>query len=128
MSFPEQPANPPPQQFNQGKWHGGPGMPAAIRANVGPWMVTFGLEDGSGVTYRKLGRDRSEFGLTHFADGSPAGKLAVSFPDSDVMVLDGPLDGQDVRMTLRRIPPPPKKEYLLRNRGFRWMQEHPFNR
>jgi hypothetical protein len=128
VPFPEQPENPPPQQFNQGKWRSGPGMPAVIRANVGPWMVTFGLEDGSGVTYRRTGRDRAELVLLQFADESPAGKLAASFPEPDVMVLEGPLDGQDVRMTLWRIPPPPKKEYLLRSRGFQWVQEHPFNR
>jgi uncharacterized membrane protein YhaH (DUF805 family) len=128
VPFPEQPENPPPQQFNQGKWRGGPGMPAVIRANVGPWTVTFGLEDGSGVTYRKMGKDRSEFVLTHLADGRPMGRLAVSFPEPDVMVLEGRVDGQGVRMTLRRIPPPAKKEYPLRSREFRWVQEHPFNR
>lgn len=36
VSFPEQPENSPPQQFNQGKWRDGPGMPPVIRAIVGP--------------------------------------------------------------------------------------------
>ena len=103
-------------------------MPPAIRANVFPWMVTFGLEDGSGVSYRKNGRDRTEFVLTKVADGSPAGRLAPTFPEPDIMVLEGSLDGQNVRMTFRRIPQPPKKEYQLRSRGFRWVQEHPYNR
>jgi hypothetical protein len=128
VPFPEQPENPPPQQFTQGKWRGGPGMPPAIRANVSPWMVTFGLEDGSGVTYRKNGRDRTELVLSKMADGSPAGRLAPAFPEPDIMTLEGSLDGQDVRMTFRRIPPPPKKEYQLRSRGFNWVQEHPYNR
>jgi hypothetical protein len=128
VSFPEQPYNPPPQAFHGGNWRGGPGMPAVIRANVGPWMVTFGMEDGSGVSYRKAGRDRAELVLVQLADGKPAARLAVSIPEPDVMVLEGPLDGQDVRMRLTRIPPPPKKEYLLKSRGFRWVQEHPFNR
>jgi hypothetical protein len=44
------------------------------------------------------------------------------------MVQEGSIGGQDVRMTLRRIPPPPKKDYLLRSRGFQWVQEHSFNR
>ena len=44
------------------------------------------------------------------------------------MVLEGPFEGQDVKMTLRRIPAPPKKEFPLRSRGFNWVQEHPFNR
>lgn len=128
VPFPEQPDNPPPQQFNTGKWRGGPGMPPAIRANVSPWVVVFGLEDGSGVSYRNTSKDRSVFALSQFADGQPAGRLTASFPEPDVMVLDGSVEGQDVRMTFKRIPPPPKKEYLLRTRGFRWVQEHPFNR
>jgi hypothetical protein len=37
------------------------------------------------------------------------------------MVQAGPLDGQDVRMTLRRIPLPSKKDYLLRSRKFEWV-------
>ena len=46
------------------------------------------------------------------------------------MVLEGPLDGQEVRMNLRRIamPKPEKKEYFLRSRGFQWVQESPLNR
>jgi hypothetical protein len=128
VPFPEQPENPPQQQFNQGKWRGGPDMPPAIRANVFPWMVTLGLEDGSGISYRKNGRNRTEFVLTKMTDGSAAGRLAPTFPEPDIMVLEGPLDGQNVRMTFRRIPPPPRKDYQLRSRGFRWVQEHPYNR
>lgn len=128
VPFPEQPENPPPTQFSQGKWRGGPGMPPVIRANVGPYMVTFGLEDGSGVSYRKVGRERNELALVKMTGGQSAGKLSATLPEPDVLVLEGPLDGQDVKMTLRRIPPPPKKDYLLRNRPFKWVQEHPFNR
>jgi hypothetical protein len=103
-------------------------MPAVIRANVSRWLVTFAFDDGSGLSYRNTSRDRLELVLAQLADGRPAGRLAVSFPGPDAMVLDGPFDGQGVRMALRRIPPPPKKEYPLRGRGFRWVQEHPFNR
>jgi hypothetical protein len=128
ISFPEQPDNPPQQQFPPGKWQGGPGMPAVIRANVGRSMVTLAFADGSGLSFRNFSRDRSELVLSTFADGTPVGKLAVTIPEPDVMVLEGPVSGQDVRITLRRIPPPPKREYLLRGRGFNWVQEHPFNR
>jgi hypothetical protein len=128
VPFPEQPDNPPPQAFSPGQWRGGPGMPAVIRANVGRWLVTFAFADGSGLSFRNTSKDRSELVLVQIADGRPVGRLAVSFPEPDVMVLEGPVGGQDVRMTLRRIPPPPKREYLLRSRGFQWVQEHPFNR
>jgi hypothetical protein len=42
------------------------------------------------------------------------------------MVLEGPVGGEEVTMTFRR--PRVKKDYLLKQRGFRWVQEVPFNR
>jgi hypothetical protein len=128
IAFPEQPDNPPQQQFPPGKWQGGPGVPAVIRANVGRYMVTFAFADQSGLSYRNFSRDRSVMVLSKLSDGGPAGRLTVTMSEPDVMVLEGPMDGQDVRMTLKRIPPPPKKEYQLRIRGFNWVQEHPYNR
>jgi hypothetical protein len=128
VPFPEQPENPPIQQFTLGKYRGGPGMPAVVRASINFWFVGFMFEDGSGISYRNMYKDRSELVLVQVKDGQPAGRLAVSFSEPDVLVLAGLLDGQEVRMTLRRIPPPPKKDYLLRSRGFHWVQEHPFNR
>jgi hypothetical protein len=128
ISFPEQPENPPQQQLRPGKWQGGPGMPAVIRANVGRFMVTFAFADESGLSFRNLSRERSELVLSQLSDGRPVGRLTVLLPQTDEMVLAGSMDGQDVRITLRRIPPPPKKEYQLRSRGFNWVQEHPYNR
>jgi hypothetical protein len=129
VSFPEQPDNPPPQQFKPGEWKGGPGMPAVTRANVGPYMVTFAFADGSGLSFLNTSKDQSKMVLAYYLERRPAGTLAVSLPEPDVMVLEGSeFDGQKVRMTLKRIPPPPKKEYLLKSRPFQWVQEHPFNR
>ena len=77
------------------------------RASLGSrWLVTFAFDDGSGLSYRNTSQDRSEIVLAQIGAGRPVGRLAVSFPEPDVMVLAGPVDGQDVRMTLRRIAPP----------------------
>ncbi len=127
VPFPPQPDNPPPKQVTPPKWQGGPGMPAVIRAFVGPYFMTLMFEDGSGASFRNTSDDRSEMVLSWMQGGRPAGRLQVSFPEPEVMVLEGPFGGQDVRMTLRKIPAP-QKEHLLKARGFRWVQEHPFNR
>jgi hypothetical protein len=65
--------------------------------------------------------------LTSLEDKRKVGELAVTFPEEEGLVLEGPIDGQQVRMSFRR-PRPVKKDYLLRSRGFRWVQEVPFNR
>jgi hypothetical protein len=127
VPFPEQPDNPPPRQVTQPKWKGGPGMPAVIRLAVTPRNVVVMFEDGTGTNYRNMNQGEEELVLASFQDGRRVAELQASFPDPDVMVLEGRFDGQEVKMTLRR-PLIPKKEYLLRNRGFRWVQEDPFNR
>jgi hypothetical protein len=127
VPFPKQPDNPPPQQIKPGKWQGGPGMPAVVRCGVAPGFVTLMFEDGTGVAYRNTSKDSSELLLVARQDGHAVGRLEASFPGPDALVLEGPLEGQTVRMTLRRIVLP-KKEYPLRSRGFRWVQERPFNR
>ncbi len=126
VPFPEQPEGPPPQPLKPPTWKGGPGMPAVVRLAAGPRYATFLFEDGSGVGYRNASNSPSEVVLLT-QDGRSVGRLAASFPGPDTLVLEGPLDGQTVRMTLRRIVVP-KKEYPLRARGFRWVQERPFNR
>jgi hypothetical protein len=127
VPFPDQPENPPPQQVTPSKWQGGPGLPPVIRAFVGPFYVTLMFEGGSGLGLRNTSADPSELVLAGAGDGRPMARLKVSFPGPDRMVLEGPFDGQEVRMTLRRVAMP-KREYLLRTRGFHWVQEHPFNR
>jgi hypothetical protein len=126
VPFPKQPENPPPQQVKPAKWRGGPGMPAVVRLSAAPMFVVFMFEDGSGVSYRNISDSASEVVLVGQA-GHAVGRLAVSFPQPDTVVLEGPLDGQTVRMTLRRIIVS-KKGYPLRTRGFRWVQDKPFNR
>jgi uncharacterized membrane protein YphA (DoxX/SURF4 family) len=44
---------------------------------------------------------------------------------ADLLLLEGPWDGENVSVQLRRLP---SDHYLLMNRGFRWINEAPFNR
>lgn len=43
----------------------------------------------------------------------------------DVLLVEGPFDGHEVRARLRRAEPP---EFLLVTRGFHWINERPLNR
>jgi hypothetical protein len=126
VSFPAQPENPPPQALPPATWQGGPGMPAVIRANIGPTWMAVKFEDGSGSSYLNVSEDPTELVLLNFKDRRPVAQLSVRFADDDRVTLEGPFDGQDVRVSLRRIPKP-KKEYVFRSRKFQWVQEKPFN-
>jgi len=51
--------------------------------------------------------------------------LSYTQPDPGHLVLEGTFDGHQVRATLHRID---RSRFLLVNRGFHWINEHPFNR
>lgn len=127
VAIPEQPANPPPQPITPSKWQGGPGMPPVIRVAIAPTNVIFMFEGGSGVNYRNADPNGSGLALANMKDGHTVGELQVSLPEPDSMVLEGALDGQQVRLKLTKVVVV-KKDYLLRSRGFQWIQDRPFNR
>ena len=58
---------------------------------------------------------------------SPPKVTTLSFKriGADLLLLEGPWDGETVSVQLRRLP---SDHYLLMNRGFRWINEAPFNR
>jgi hypothetical protein len=56
------------------------------------------------------------------ADGEHRWSVART---GDGLVVEGPLRGRTVRATLRRLD---DAAFVLPNRGFRWVQEYPFNR
>jgi hypothetical protein len=126
VPFPPQPVNPPPQAVPPAKWQGGPGMPAVIRANVWPMGLTLMFVDGTGTSYLNVSETASEFVLARMKDRQAVGRLKVSFPEPGIMTWEGVFDGQEIRVTLRRIPTP-KKPYVFRSRKFQWIQEKPFN-
>jgi hypothetical protein len=57
----------------------------------------------------------------------PAVKSSLTFtrPDSTHLVFDGTLDNHAVRIEMKWRDP---NSYLLRSRGFNWIQEDPFNK
>jgi uncharacterized membrane protein YphA (DoxX/SURF4 family) len=51
--------------------------------------------------------------------------LVYRQPQPDVLFVEGPFDGHQVQVRLRRTQPP---EFLLVTRGFHWINERAFNR
>jgi hypothetical protein len=127
VAFPEQPTNPAPQQVTPSKWKGGPDIPAVVRVSVAAQGATFMFADGSGISFRNSVPLGPDLVLADVQTGRSAGKFQITFPEEDRMVLDGTLEDQKLRLTLRKITTQ-KKEYLLRTRGFHWIQDRPFNR
>ena len=54
----------------------------------------------------------------------PGDPLTFELQDADTLVLTGPYAGRNVRIQLRRA----EAEGLLTTRGFRWVNDYPFNR
>ena len=54
-------------------------------------------------------------------------KAAFSYtqPEPDVLALEGTLDGRKIKARARRVG---AQDFLLTGRGFRWINEYPFNR
>jgi uncharacterized membrane protein YphA (DoxX/SURF4 family) len=65
------------------------------------------------------GMDQSEVG----APPELVGKLSFTQPDDKTLILDGTYAGKQVHAILHHQSTP---EFLLLNRGFHWIQEHPF--
>ena len=63
--------------------------------------------------------------LTKRGDRNWKTTLVYRQPRPDVLFVEGPFDGHEVRARLRLTEPP---ELLLVTRGFRWINERPFNR
>ena len=56
---------------------------------------------------------------------APRTVLSVARPEPDGLVLSGPMGGAALEVKLRRVP---LDSFPLVNRGFRWVNEFPFNR
>jgi uncharacterized membrane protein YphA (DoxX/SURF4 family) len=52
-------------------------------------------------------------------------QVAFDRPQTDVMTMDGKVDGKEIHAKLHRVPEP---KFLLNTRGFHWINEYPFNR
>jgi hypothetical protein len=99
---------------------GFPGWQQVVVENVASMGVT--RDDGTISTYRLvLNHSQSRLQL-HNASG-PVGSLTFLIAGEEV-TLEGDLHGETARMRLVRSP----ENFLLLRRGFRWINEQPFNR
>jgi hypothetical protein len=124
--LPSEPDESLPKKLIPAKWQGGSGLPLITQLTVTPRGVVLLFEDGSRARFSNLSKDDSDLVLFSFLEGKRAAEFRVSFPEPGVMVLEGPVGGDEIRMTLRR--PRVTKEYPLKQRRFQWAQEAPFNR
>ncbi len=87
-----------------------------------PGAVTYQRMDGELVDV-VAAAGTNTLTLTSGTDAAPMATFTVDRPAPDRLRLDGRLDGRPVTMSLRRQP---LEDFLLRNRGFHWVQEQPF--
>ncbi len=86
------------------------------------------IQDMSGSRRRcamTLHTDTKTIALKKRDDPDWSGYLAYSQPDSTTLTLQGTAGPDSVQVSLRRVEAP---NFLLRTRGFHWINEYPFNR
>jgi hypothetical protein len=93
-----------------------------------PQMVAIQLMSDSRQRYvLQLDEDARTLALSKRDDAN--WKATINYqrsdPDSDLLALEGKIDGHTIRAQLRRRDP---SEFLLGSRGFHWINEYPFNR
>jgi len=72
----------------------------------------------------KIDQEKKTVELTKPADAAWRASLNYLLPTNDTLMVDGQLAGQKVHIKLHRL----ENKYLLNTRGFRWINEFPFNR
>ena len=68
---------------------------------------------------------KSDFKLTRRSEPSFRATFVYRRPDPRTLVLAGTMDGRTIHATMKLDA---EKEYLLRSRGFHWINEFPYNR
>jgi len=63
--------------------------------------------------------------LAKFREPTPSATFTYNLPEPDKLEFQGSMDGKAISATLKRTP---EKRYQLRDRGFQWIQEMPYNR
>lgn len=89
-----------------------------------PETVALRAMDGK-MSYFKVTADAGTLSLQSYRDENNKGSLTVGQPTSTRMILSGTLHGQKIHATLTRLD---ENGFLLRSRGFHWINEYPFNR
>ena len=81
--------------------------------------------DNGGISTYRLTLDDSQSRLQLGDTSNPLGSLTFHIVGEDVL-LAGDLNGEPVRMRFVRQAENP--DFLVRQRGFHWISEFPFNR
>src|SRR5207245_158830 len=89
-----------------------------------PGILSIQLMNGTHEHHAlRLDADTSTLSFPKPPDSSWRSELSYKEPEAGLLTLEGTFDGRSVRARLRRAD-----ELLLRSRGFRWVNEKPFNR
>jgi hypothetical protein len=73
----------------------------------------------------KLDAATKTIAITAFDSAQTKSTLTYQQPSPDRLILDGALGKEQVHMELKFRDP---DSFLIRSRGFNWVQEYPFNR
>ncbi len=97
-----------------------------VRVGINPkGLIAFQRADGTAVRFRvKIDDVKGTLTLTRSDDTTPA-TFRFTKPEPGVVRVDGTLAGKAIVAALRRQP---DDAFLLTGRGFRWINEYPFNR
>jgi uncharacterized membrane protein YphA (DoxX/SURF4 family) len=72
----------------------------------------------------KMDTEKKTIALTKRRDANWKTNLSYDLPTKDVMLIEGDMAGKKFYLKLHRTDP----QYLLKTRGFHWINELPFNR
>jgi hypothetical protein len=72
----------------------------------------------------KMDTEKKTIALTKRRDANWKTNLSYDLPSKDAMLMDGDMAGKKFHLKLHRTDP----QYLLKTRGFHWINELPFNR
>ncbi len=91
-----------------------------------PGFATVRSMDGTLKRFSfELDQEAATFTLTTRGNSPVATHWRYQEPDEETLVIEGEMAGQPITMLGRRKTP---EDFLLVNRGFRWINEFPFNR
>lgn len=90
-----------------------------------PFEVSLQSINGARDRYRsKIDMPGKKITLTKRDNPAQVSTFSFTNPESDSMTLKGTVEGKDLYVTLHRIPEP---AFLLKTRGFHWINEYPYN-
>jgi uncharacterized membrane protein YphA (DoxX/SURF4 family) len=93
---------------------------------VDSFTVSIASKDGGIDRYRsKIDATEEKMVLTKTGNASQPLTFSFSNPQADSMLLEGSVENGHINAKLHRIP---AADFLLKTRGFHWINEYPFNR